>query len=91
MLFGNKLSYDGVTKTLDVNTTDTISSGNTLPITSGAVYNSLNTSPITISTMWSYMLSESEFVLVASSVSAGGENTICYLDITPNMKVLRST
>jgi hypothetical protein len=27
--------------------------------------------------------SEAEFVLVASSVSAGGENTICYLDITP--------
>jgi hypothetical protein len=25
LLFGNKLSYDGVTKTLDVNTTDTIS------------------------------------------------------------------
>jgi trimeric autotransporter adhesin len=83
MQFGNKLSYDGVTNTLSVNTTDTISSGNTLPITSAAVYNSLNTSPITISTIWSYMLSEPEFVLVASSVSAGGENTICYLDITP--------
>ena len=81
--FGSKLSYDGLTKTLDVNTTGTISSGNTLPVTSGAVFNSLNTSPITISTLWSYMLSEPEFVLVASSVAGGGENTICYLDITP--------
>ena len=81
--FGSKLSYDGLTKTLDVNTTDTISSGNTLPITSQAVYNSINTATTTISTMWSYMLSESEFVLVASSVAGGGENTICYLDITP--------
>jgi hypothetical protein len=29
------------------------------------------------------MLSETEFKLVASSVAAGGKNTICYLDITP--------
>ena len=83
MQFGSNLSYDGLTKTLDVNTTGTISSGNTLPVTSGAVFNSLNTSPITISTLWSYMLSEPEFVLVSSSVAGGGENTICYLDITP--------
>jgi len=83
MTFGNSLTYVPSTKTLDVNTTDTISSGNTLPITSGAVYNSINTATTTISTMWSYMLSESEFILVSSSVAAGGENTICYLDITP--------
>ena len=83
MTFGNSLTYIPSTKTLDVNTTDTISSGNTLPITSGAVYNSINTATTTISTMWSYMLSESEFILVATSVAAGGENTICYLDITP--------
>ena len=83
MTFGNSLTYIPSTKTLDVNTTDTISSGNTLPITSGAVYNSINTATTTISTMWSYMLSESEFILVASSVAGGGENTICYLDITP--------
>ena len=83
LTFGSKLTYDGLTKTLDVNTTDTISSGNTLPITSAAVYNSINTATTTISTMWSYMLSESEFKLVATSVAGGGENTICYLDITP--------
>jgi hypothetical protein len=83
MQFGNSLAYVAVAKILEVNTTDTISSGNTLPVTSGAVYNAINTQTTTISTMWSYMLSETEFKLVASSVAAGGENTICYLDITP--------
>jgi len=83
MQFGNSLAYVAVAKILEVNTTDTISSGNTLPVTSGAVYNAINTQTTTISTMWSYMLSEPEFILVASTVPAGNENTICYLDITP--------
>jgi hypothetical protein len=83
MQFGNSLAYDAVAKILEVNTTDTISSGNTLPVTSGAVFNSLNTQTTTISTMWSYMLSEPEFVLVNSTINSGAEDTICYLDITP--------
>ena len=81
--FGNSLAYVAVAKILEVNTTDTISSGNTLPITSGAVYNAINTQTTTISTMWSYMLSEPEFVLVNSTINSGIEDTICYLDITP--------
>ena len=83
MQFGNSLAYVAVAKILEVNTTDTISSGNTLPVTSGAVYNAINTQTTTISTMWSYMLSESEFVLVNSTINGGVEDTICYLDITP--------
>ena len=83
MQFGNSLAYIAVAKILEVNTTDTISSGNTLPVTSGAVYNAINTQTTTISTMWSYMLSEPEFVLVNSTINSGVEDTICYLDITP--------
>jgi hypothetical protein len=83
MQFGNSLAYVAVAKILEVNTTDTISSGNTLPVTSGAVYNAINTQTTTISTMWSYMLSEPEFVLVNSTINSGIEDTICYLDITP--------
>jgi hypothetical protein len=79
--FGNGLSYDTLDQQLEVNVDAVIQSGSTLPITSGAVYNAINTQSTSLIHTVAYTLFESAYFKYDNLLAAPGEtNLIFYLD-----------
>jgi trimeric autotransporter adhesin len=79
--FGNGLSYDTLDQQLEVNVDAVIQSGSTLPITSGAVYNAINTQSTSLIHTVAYTLFETAYFKYDNLTAAPGEtNLIFYLD-----------
>ena len=79
--FGAGLLYDTIDQELDVNVDTVIQSGSTLPITSGAVYNAINTQSTSLIHTVAYTLFETAYFKYDNLSAAPGEtNLIFYLD-----------
>ena len=89
MNFENNLNYDSVTKQLSVNTENSAVSNSSKPVTSGALYDAINTctSDYIQIAMFRANLSGNRAVTIQSTTAnAGGQTSMFYVDFYPKFR-----